>query len=182
MGLFRKERSGDVAVANPLEMAPEKVEVPEELLIDEILGDSTGAHFSNSSIPSDTVLYPVAGGVGLSTMVRASSGVLVEPGQQQIASSAILVATTSATHLVKSASLLRQGYAPNGATIVGVVLVHDRPKLSAATVKEAKKVIRMAKHGWVLPYVPALREPGSSVIKYPRRYRSVLAELARISR
>lgn len=181
IGIFRKEKLPEVEVVNPLEITPEKTEPPEELNLDEILGSSTGVHFSDHPVPEGTSLYPIAGGVGLTTLVRASKGALQEPDPERISTSTILVATTAASHLAKAAALMRQGYAPNGSTIIGVVLVHDRPKLSKATIHEAKKVIRMTKHGWVVPYIPALREPGSSLVKYPKRFRIVVEELSHIT-
>lgn len=181
MGIFRRDKAAEAVIINPLEVVTEKAEPPEELHLDEILGSSTGVHFSDLPLPEETVLFPVAGGVGLSTLVKASNGALHEPQPENITSSTILVATTAASHLAKTAALLRQGFAPNGANIVGVVLVHDRPKLSKATIHESKKVIRMTKHGWVIPYIPALREPGTTLVKYPKRFRTVVSELSRIT-
>ncbi|QRZ61788.1 DUF6668 family protein [Rothia sp. ZJ932] len=170
-------------VANPLALTPVVQEAPEQMSTDEIIGSASATHFTGEfPAPEGVMLVPVAGGVGLSTLVKASGGMLQEPDDGHIASSAILVATTAATHLARAAFVLRRGYADNGANVIGVVLVHDRPHLSKATVKESQKVIRMTKHGWVIPWVADLREPGVSLVKYPKRYRKVVEELARVTR
>ena len=164
---------------NPFSL-PEKVEEPvEELSLDEILGSAASTHFTSSSPQSSTGLYPVAGGVGLSTLVNASLGGLQEPTGSY--AHVILVATTAADHLLKAAALLRKGHTPEGADIIGVVLVHDRPKLSKPSIAEGKKVVRMATHGWVVPYIPALREPGEPVTKFPKRFQTVVTELSKMT-
>lgn len=171
-----RSKTSAVKAENPFAL-PEKVEEQEEKMgLDEILGSQASFHFKADFPTSATTgLYPVAGGVGVSTLVNASLGELTEPTGEE--SHVILVTTTAADHLLKAAALLRQGYTPTGAEIIGVVAVHDRPKLSKATVAEARKVLRMAHHGWVIPYISELREPGEPVTKYPKRFRAVLTEL-----
>lgn len=166
------------AASNPFVAPAKKQETVEEIGASEIFDDRVERHFEPPAFGSSAIgLYPVAGGVGLSTMVRYSKQRLSEHSQN--ADAVVLVATTAADHLLKAQALLRAGQTETGQTIIGLVLVDDRPKLSKETVKEAKKTLRMTKHSWGVPFVNDFREP-KEVTRLPYRYRRALDSLAKV--
>ena len=153
---------------------PKKQEVVEQLEADAILGAST-EFTADFRKPEATriKLYPVAGGVGISTLVQVSGGELAEPVQTygiEMAEAVFLVATTAATHLTRVEELVLSGVVPDGRAIAGVVLAHDRPNISTPT------VMRLAPAGWVIPYVASLRELGEGK-KLPKRFRVTLQKI-----
>ena len=150
---------------------PKKKEIIEQLEADAILGTST-EFTADFRKPEATriKLYPIAGGVGISTLVQVSGGELAEPVQTygiEMAEAVFLVATTAATHLTRVEELVLSGVVPDGRAIAGVVLVHDRPNISKPTVQKAQQIMRLAPAGWVIPYVASLRELGEG-----KNYRS----------
>ncbi|MFW0120241.1 DUF6668 family protein [Rothia sp. P5764] len=165
--------------ANPFVAPPAKEEDVEDIGVSALFDNDVSKHFETPSFGSSSIgLYPVAGGVGLSTMVRYGHGVLSE--NHNNCDAVILVSTTAADHLFKAQNLLRVGTIPGGQQIIGIVLVEDRPKLSKETIKEAKKTLRMTKHSWGIPFVNDLREP-KEVTKLPYRYRKALESLVKVS-
>lgn len=159
---------------------PKKEKVVERLENDEILGKATEftAEFRKTDA-SQINLYPVAGGVGVTTLVQFSDEMISEPYGIEPASAVFLVATTAATHLVRAEELVLAGIVPDGREVAGVILVHDRPNLSKPTVQKAQQIMRIAPAGWVIPYVASLRELGSGEKKLPKRFRVTLQKIIR---
>lgn len=92
---------------------PKKQEVIERLEDDAIIGGATDftADFRKPHA-SRIKLYPVAGGVGVTTLVQVSGGELAEPIQAygiETAEAVFLIATTAATHLKRAEELLLTG-------------------------------------------------------------------------
>lgn len=175
----RRQNTLEVPATNPLAIPPPKKEEVEELGVDEIFGDSVSKHFENPNFGSVSIaLYPVAGGVGTSTLIRYSQGQLKEDTKDTVSEAVVLVSTYAAEHLYKTQNLLRVGRTPEDQEIVGVVLVEDRPKLSPETIKEAKKTTRMTKHSWGVPYVAEFREP-KEMKKLPFRFRKAVQSLVK---
>lgn len=176
MRLSRRAPATPVA-ENPFVLPKEEQEEEEHLLSDEILGDKVS--FTNAHpVPATTAqLYPVAGGVGLSTLIAASDDQLSEANRQETQAPVILVATTAADRLAMARRLLKARVTDHGHPIVGLVLVHDRPKLSKATITETKTVMRMAERAWVIPWLSYLREPIQPPAKHPLRMRKAIAEI-----
>lgn len=167
------------APANPFVAPPTKKEEVEDIGVSDLFDNDVSKHFEAPSFGSSSIgLYPVAGGVGLSTLVRYARGALSE--NHQVCDAVILVSTTAADHLYKAQNLLRTGTTASGQQIIGIVLVEDRPKLSKETIKEAKKTLRMTKHSWGIPFVNDLREP-KDVTKLPYRYRKALESLSKVA-
>lgn len=164
---------------NPLALPPKTQVQEEDIGLDDIFGAGVSHHFEEPQFGSAGIsLYPVAGGVGLSTLVRYSHGKLHQDGKDTLSDAVVLVSTTAADHLLKTQNLLRTGQTAHGQQIVGIVLVADRPKLSKATIQEAKKTTRMTKHSWGVPYVGALREP-TDPGRMPLRFRKVIHSLVK---
>lgn len=176
-----KRRRVQEAELNPF-IVPEKKEVVEQIAPEPVMGDRLEFDAPFRQVAAVAInLYPVAGGVGLSTIVEASCGRLREPSAVygvDVASAVILVASTSASHLAAAEPLIHAGRSPDGREVAGIILVHDRPDISRLTVKTAQRLIRAAPAGWVLPYVPALREVEATV-KFPRRYRVVMEKIVK---
>lgn len=165
---------------------PKKQEVIERLEDDAIIGGATDftADFRKPHA-SRIKLYPVAGGVGVTTLVQVSGGELAEPIQAygiETAEAVFLIATTSATHLKRAEELLLTGVVPDGRAIAGVVLVHDRPSVSKPTIQKARQILRLAPAGWVIPYVASLREIGQEEKKLPLRFRLTLKKIITATR
>ena len=174
-----KTKRTRTTVSNPYAL-PKKKEIIEQLEADAILGAST-EFTADFRKPEATriKLYPVAGGVGISTLVQVSGGKLAEPIQTygiETAEAVFLVATTAATHLARVEELVLSGVVPDGRAIAGVVLVHDRPNISKPTVQKAQQIMRLAPAGWVIPYVASLRELGEGK-KLPKRFRVTLQKI-----
>lgn len=179
MAFGRRQALVEKPQDNPFAPAPKKAVEPEEIGVNEIFGDSVTKHFEAPNFGSTGIsLYPVAGGVGLSTLIRHSQGALKEEGVDTVCESVILVTTTAAEHLLKAQNLLRTGTTPEGQHIIGLVLVEDRPKISKEGIQEAKKTLRMAKHSWGIPYVADFREPRTPG-KLPYRFRKAVTELVK---
>lgn len=60
--------------------------------------------------------------------------------------------------------------------IVGLVLIDDGPKLGAATQRTVARLLRMAPHGWHIPWVEAWRTtltPSPTGVRLPRTLKSI---------
>ena len=117
-----KTKRTRTTVSNPYAL-PKKQKVVEQLEADAILGAST-EFTADFRKPEATriKLYPVAGGVGISTLVQVSGGELAEPVQTygiETAEAVFLVATTAATHLTRVEELVLSGVVPDGRAIAG---------------------------------------------------------------
>jgi hypothetical protein len=171
--------------SNPYAL-PKKQNVTEQLENDAIIGNTT-EFTADFRRPDATCikLYPVAGGVGITTLVQASGGMLMEPIQTygiDTAEAVFLVSSTTATHLKRTEELMLIGSVPDGRAIAGVVLVHDRPNISKPTVQKAQQILRLAPAGWVIPYVASLREIGQEEKKLPLRFRLTLKKIITATR
>lgn len=92
---------------------------------------------------------------------------------------AFVVAATHPAGLEAAAELARANARGDVVyDIRGLILVHDRPKLSRATVQLAKQVAGVYPRTMTVPFVPALREPGAVEIPKNVRLQLVLAALA----
>lgn len=167
------------APSNPFVAPVKNEEQAEDIGVSELFDNDVSKHFETPNFGSSSIgLYPVAGGVGLSTIVRFGHGKLSENNSDS--DTVILVSTTAADHLFKAQNLLRTGTTSHGQQIIGIVLVEDRPKLSKETIREAKKTLRMTKHSWGIPFVNDLREP-KEINKLPYRYRKALESLSKVA-
>lgn len=177
MRLSRRSPAAPVVTENPFVLPKEDKEEEEHLLSDEILGDKVSFTNAHPAPATTAKLFPVAGGVGVSTLITVSDNQLSELDTDDSQSPVILVATTAADRLATTRRLLKARVTEQGHQIVGLVLVHDRPKLSKATVAETKTVMRMAERAWVIPWLPYLREPAEPPAKHPLRVRKAIAEI-----
>lgn len=182
MKLMGRTRESDKPQpSNPFLVPAPEPEPEEHLGLDEIVGRATSFTNARAAEPSAAQLWPVGGGVGVSTIVAASDGALKEPDGTR-PEKVVIVATTAADRLARARELLEVGQTPEGSQIVGIVLVHDQPKISRTTTKSAQRVIRMADHGWVIPWLPYLRETLEPPKRHPLRFRKTIADLVKKTR
>lgn len=188
-----------VATSNPFLPAAIPVEAPEEIETDPILGaevEGMGLLAPRQArdvlpavptaqpptITEDTVwLVGASGGVGVSTLARLAGGTVVDGGQHPPAHRApvFVIATTHSAGLDAAAELARANARGDlGYDIRGLILVHDRPKLSRATVQLAKQVAGVYPRTMTVPFIAAWREPGTVEIPRNVRLQLVLAALA----
>ena len=188
-----------VAASNPFLPVAVAVEAPEKIEPDPILGaEAEGLGLlaprqardvapatptvQPPTIAEDTVwLVGASGGVGVSTLARLAGGTVVDGGQHPPVSRApvFVVATTHAAGLDAAAALARANARGDlGYDIRGLILVHDRPKLSRATVQLAKQVAGVYPRTMTVPFIAAWREPGTVEIPRNVRLQLVLAALA----
>jgi len=175
------------------------VEVAEEIEPDPILGDAaeqTGLDAPRlargvapsapavqaPTITADTVwLVGASGGVGVSTLARLAGETVVDGGVHPPAwqAPAFIVAATHPAGLEAAAELARANARGDvDYDIRGLILVHDRPKLSRATVQLAKQVAGVYSRTMTVPFIPAWREPGTVEIPKNVRVQLVMAALA----
>lgn len=172
-----EEAQGSV---NPFVPEPESQEVEEKLEADQILGDrveqrgvKNPAQFAQATPPKKPVMpqitqdsvwvIPAHGGAGATTISELLGdqfidGSFVEPIWM---AQGVVVAQTHARGLEAARDLMlsaAEGLVPW--TPVGLVLIHDTPKISDARRRLAKTVMGMYPVAWTLPFVPAWREPG----------------------
>lgn len=186
-------------MSNPFVHAAPPVEVPEQIEPDPILGDAaeqTGLDVPRlardvapaapavhaPTITSDTVwLVGASGGVGVSTLARLAGETVVDGGVLAPAwqAPAFVVAATHAAGLEAAAELARANARGDvDYDVRGLILVHDRPKLSRATVQLAKQVAGVYPRTMTVPFVSAWREPGAVETPKNVRVQLVLAALA----
>lgn len=165
---------------NPFMPDPEPDEVEEKMEADQILGErveqrgvQNPAQFAQSVSPKTPVmpqitkdsvwLIPAHGGAGATTLShlmgdRFIDGSFVEPIWM---AQGVVVAQTHARGLEAARELvLSAGAGLVPWTPVGLVLIHDTPKISDARRRLARTVAGMYPVTWTLPFVPAWREPG----------------------
>ena len=134
------------------------------------------------TITAETVwLVGASGGVGVSTLARLAGETVVDGGVHAPAwqAPAFVVAATHPAGLEAAAELARANARGDvDYDIRGLILVHDRPKLSRATVQLAKQVAGVYPRTMTVPFVPAWREPGPVEIPKNVRVQLVLAALA----
>lgn len=185
-------------MTNPFVPAAAPAEKPEEIESDPILGDvlvkeGLGAPRmardvapatvppENPRVTSETVwLLGASGGVGVSTLAALAGenvidgGVHAPPWQAPV----FVVAATHASGLEAAAELARANARGDVAYDVrGLILVHDRPKISKASVQLARSVAGVYPRTMTVPFIPGWREPGSPEVTNVR-VRLVLAALA----
>lgn len=186
-------------MSNPFLPAAAPVEVPEEIEPDPILGgaaEQTGLDAprlardvapaapaaSAPTITADTVwLVGASGGVGVSTLASLAGETVIDGGAHTPAwqAPAFVVASTHPAGLKAAAELARANARGDiDYDIRGLILVHDRPKLSRATVQLAKQVAGVYPRTMTVPFIPAWREPGTIEIPKNVRVQLVLAALA----
>ncbi len=186
-------------MSHPFLPAEVPVEVPEEIEPDPILGDALATEGLQSprmardvapavptspapAITPDTVwLVGASGGVGVSTLAQLAGENVVDGGVHEPAWQApvYVVAATHAVGLGAAADLARANARGDVAYDVrGLILVHDRPKLSRATVQLAKQVAGIYPRTMTVPFIAAWREPGTPEIGKNVRLQLVLAALA----
>lgn len=132
-------------------------------------------------VTSETVwLLGASGGVGVSTLATLAGenvidgGVHAPPWQAPV----FVVAATHANGLEAAAELARANARGDVAYDVrGLILVHDRPKISKASVQLARSVAGVYPRTMTVPFIPGWREPGSPEVNNVR-VRLVLAALA----
>lgn len=136
-------------------------------------------------VSPDTVwLLGASGGVGVSTLVALGGGTLVDGGQfaPPWGASTYAVATTHPAGLEAAAELARakaRGAVPF--EVLGLLLVHDRPKLSKPTIQLARSVASLYPRTMTIPFMPSWREPGDAERETNVRIRRVLATLTKRS-
>lgn len=186
-------------MTNPFLPAEVPVEVPEEIEPDPILGNAVVVEGLGAprmardvapaapvppapAITPDTVwLVGASGGVGVSTLAGLAGGNVVDGGVHEPAWQApvYVVAATHPAGLEAAADLARANARGDVAYDVrGLILVHDRPKLSRATVQLAKQVAGIYPRTMTVPYIASWREPGPPEIGKNVRVQLVLAALA----
>jgi len=184
---------------NPFVPTAGPIEQPEEIETDPILGsaltqeglgaprlarDVAPARIAPESprVTSDTVwLLGASGGVGASTLAALAGetvidgGVHTPPWQAPV----FVVAATHPAGLDAAAELARAN-ARGDITydLRGLILVHDRPKISKASIQLARSVAGVYPRTMTVPYMPAWREPGIPEVGNNVRVRFVLAALA----
>lgn len=186
-------------MSNPFLPAEMPVEAPDEIETDPIVGDALAVEGLGAprmardvapaapepappAITADTVwLVGAAGGCGVSTLARLAGSNVVDGGVHEPAWQApvYVVAATHPAGLEAAAELARAN-ARGEVTydIRGLILVHDRPKLSRASVQLAKQVAGVYPRTMTVPYVAAWREPGTPEVGKNVRVQLVLAALS----
>lgn len=179
---------------NPFLPAPEEPELVETLEDDPILGaDESAEGLANPralrnvtplpeptppAITAESVwLVGASGGVGTSTLARLAGGGVIDGGvtAPMWQAPAYIVAATHPAGLDAAAELARANARGELAYEVrGVVLVHDRPRLSKATANQARAVGRMFPVFMTVPFEPSWREPGIVPAAATVRLRRVL--------
>jgi hypothetical protein len=181
---------------------PEPQEVEERMEADQILGErveqrgvQNPAQFAKAEPPKKPVMptitkdsvwvIPAHGGAGATTLSellgeRLIDGSFVEPIWM---AQGIVVAQTHARGLEAARELMlsaADGLVPW--TPVGLVLIHDTPKISDARRRLARTVAGMYPVAWTLPFVPAWREPDHqpSIEDLGVRGKRVTARLRRV--
>lgn len=187
----------------PVEVAPAEVVEPDAVLGDEVevTGPSSPVHpprrgaetpaalvsDAPATAPAGSVaLVGLHGGAGVSTLagligkgvVDAGTEVPVVnpyvPGRPRV----LLVARSHARglHAAEEVTTAWSHRELPDLDVVGLVLVDDGPKLSAATRQTVARLLRMTPHGWHIPWVEAWRTsptPSASGVRLPRIVRSI---------
>lgn len=111
--------------------------------------------------PDSIWFVGASGGVGVSTLTRLAGDGFADAGdfEPMLGARVFVVAATHKASLDAAAAVgrrLADGHM--SWKVLGLVLVHDRAKLPAATVRRARAVGRMFPKYLTLPYVPAWRD------------------------
>ncbi|MDN6303064.1 MAG: hypothetical protein L0K12_00845 [Brevibacterium aurantiacum] len=187
----------------PVEVTPEEVVEPDPVLGDEIevTGPSSPVHAPRIEAKSPTALMGDAdadvptgrvalvglhGGAGVSTLETLLGDDVVDAGTRMPAVNpyvpgrprVLLVARThdrglSMAEEVTTAWSHRE--LPD-LDVIGLVLVDDGPKLTAAMRQSVSRLLRMTPHGWHIPWVEAWRTsatPSLSGVRLPRTIKSI---------
>lgn len=173
-------RSAPPVAANPFLAPPVEVPPVEELERDPIMGDSvsmsgiqdvTGLAAALPTTPpappapviTERTLWVVGvcGGAGVSTIAALAGDDVLDGSESDPAGGrVVLVAPTHAAGLAAAVTMAHRLAAGElDYEVLGLVLVHDRPKLSRATIGAARGAGRLYPRSWAVPYMPAWREP-----------------------
>ena len=110
-----------------------------------------------------TWLVGASGGVGVSTLASLANEHVVDAAalEPMWQGKALIVAATHPAGLAAARALAVANAAGELLyDVAGLILVHDRPRLSKATATLAKGIGRMFPLTLVVPYEPSWREPG----------------------
>lgn len=132
-------------------------------------------------ITADTVWFVGAsGGVGVTTLAELGGEHVIDGGTfpPPWQAPAYIVAATHPAGLAAAGELARaRAHGLVTLDVRGLLLVHDRPKLSKPTIQLARSVAGLYPRTMTIPFVPAWREPGDGERDVPVRIRRVLATL-----
>lgn len=187
----------------PVEVPPAEVVEPDPVLGDqvEVTGPSSPVHRPRSGMNTPAALIsdaPVSvpmggvalvglhGGAGVSNLNALLGDSVVDAGTQMPAANpyvpgrprVLLVARTHARGL-SAAEEITTAWSHRelpDLDVIGLVLVDDGPKLSAATRQAVSRLLRMTPHGWHIPWVEAWRTtstPSLSGVRLPRTIKSI---------
>lgn len=116
-------------------------------------------------------LVPACGGAGVSTL----TGLLGEHAMDATmhppvwSGQAVIIAPTHPAGLTGAESLaLAKARGELIYDVLGIVWVHDRPRISDATSRQCRRIGAMFPRIWAMPYEAAWREPGADPV--PRRH------------
>lgn len=131
-----------------------------------------------------TWLVGASGGVGVSTLASLANRHVVDAASLEPIwqGKALIVAATHPAGLAAARAL-----AMANATgellydVAGLILVHDRPRLSKATATLARGVGKMFPLTLVVPYEPAWREPGITPTVTSIRLKRTLAAINKLT-
>lgn len=187
----------------PVEVVPAEVVEPDPVLGDEVevTGPSSPVHPPRSgmsaptaflskapvSVPvGDVALVGLHGGAGVTTLTSLLGEGVADAGTQMPAENpyvperpcVLLVARTHARGLSVAEEVTTAWSHRELPTldVIGLVLVDDGPKLSAATRQAVSRLLRMTPHGWHIPWVEAWRSsstPSLSGVRLPRTIKSI---------
>ncbi len=130
--------------------------------------------------PDSVWLVGASGGVGVSTLAELGGDLLVDGGlfAPPWGASTYVVAATHPAGLSAATEFARAKARGEVAfNVLGLLLVHDRPKLSKPSLQLARSVAGLYPRTWTVPYMPAWREPGDGERVTNVRVRRVLASL-----
>lgn len=120
-------------------------------------------------------LVPASGGAGVSTLISLLGEHVVDATMQPPVWSgrAIIVAPTHEAGLTAAEQLARaKARGELVYDVMGIIWVHDRPKLSDTTARETRRIGAMFPKLWSMPYEATWREPGND--KTPSRHNTKL--------
>ena len=131
-----------------------------------------------------TWLVGASGGVGVSTLASLANEHVVDAAalEPMWQGKALIVAATHPAGLAAARALAVANAAGELLyDVAGLILVHDRPRLSKATATLARGVGRMFPLALVVPYEPSWREPGITPTATTLRLRRTLAAINKLT-
>lgn len=181
-----------IRVAEPEQ--PHEVVEPDEILGDVVEREGlTAPHMVRDAAPAEPApqrpfltpesvwLIGASGGVGVSTLASLAGGRVIDGGLHPAHAGApvYVVAATHAAGLEAAASVARSNARGEiTVQILGLILVHDRPKLSKASIQLARQIASLYPRTMTVPFMPAWRDPGTPEVGNNVRVKRVLSSLA----